>query len=398
VTAEDPLVLGEDSFVSYSLKYKATQDTPPESAILVIENNVRDKSRVEVSLKVLQGRPQIAVTPNTVGFPSGMASSTLLNTRNSGTGQLTVTDVQVRRITPAPQGPAGVPLVEFRLSPTETPALPWLLDENQSQPVRIEYDPQDEGGDTAELVFISDDPNNPEFTVLMTSGDLTSELRIQPNPVIFPPRDGIGEVIAPVTFTNSGLKDLSITEMTIEQPGQDYSMRNEQTSFQLQGGQTRQVNITYQPATVDGSDATLVIRTNADNIDGGQVTVPLRSSGDDVVAINISPLIADFSSTAGGAETTLPVSITNPGGLPLNISRIALSTEADTGFYPSDPQFRVAAGGAPTMVAPGGNHEVTVTFTRAAGDVNRYLGVLLVESDADTSPDVVNLVANPPQQ
>ena len=79
------LVLGQDEFVTYNIKYKATQDTPPSTAILVIESNVLEKKRVEVELRVLQGQPQIAVTPNTVGFPSGMASDTALNVRTPGT-------------------------------------------------------------------------------------------------------------------------------------------------------------------------------------------------------------------------------------------------------------------------------------------------------------------------
>ncbi len=397
VTTDDPLILGPDNFVTYTVKYKATQDTPPAAAILVIESNVLGKERVEVELKVLTGQPQIAVTPNTIGFESGMAGDTLLNVRNSGTGQLTVRDVFVRRVTPAPVDGTGLPLVEFRLSATGTPPLPWQIEENQGQAVRVEYEPLDDGGDTAELVFVSDDPNNPEFAVLMTSGDLVSELRIQPNPVIFPARNGSEPAIARISFTNSGLKDLAINQITVEQPAQDYRLGNQQTSFQLRGGQTRTLDVTYQPETVDGSDATLVIATNADNVPGGQFTLPLRASADDVVAIDMSPLVLDFSNTAGGAQTTLDINVSNPGGLPLDISRIALTTAGNTDFGPSDPEFTITSGGNPVTLQPGSNHIVSVTFSRAADDINQHQGVVLIESNANTSPDIVRLVAGPPQ-
>ena len=70
----------------------------------------------------------------------------------------------------------------------------------------------------------------------------------------------------------------------------------------------------------------------------------------------------------------------------------------DDGGLASDPQFSVTDGGEAGTLAPGDNREVSVTFSRPAGDINRYIGVLVIESNAETSPDRVNMFANPPQQ
>ena len=222
---------------------------------MVIESNVIGKGKeVEVELSVLSGRPQIAVTPTTLGFLTGEQH---VDQRNAGSGELSVNNWRIVPTTPAPvEEGTGRVLQEFKLSETDTPPAPWLLEENRSQPIQIEYTPIDDGSDSAQLIFESNDPSQPEFSIFLTSGDLRSELQIQPNPVVFPPISGPGSSNAQVTFTNSGLKDLSVTEMVIEQDGQDYSLGNEQNSFQLQGGQSRSVSLSYLPALSEGSNAT----------------------------------------------------------------------------------------------------------------------------------------------
>ena len=286
-----------------------------------------------------------------------------------------------------------MPLIEFSLGDNEVPSLPWELEPGQSQLVRVVYEPKDAGNDSAELVFISDDAARPELAIFMTSAELTSSLQVQPNPVIFPPQTNNEPSSARVTFVNNGLRDLFVNEISIEQPNFDYTTGNEQTSFQLAGGQSREFNITYRASTPEGSSAVLVVLTNADNVPGGQLTIPMVPNAEGVTAIGINPLVLDFSSVELGNEATQNIELSNPGGLPLTVNNIRLSTE-DDGF-PTDPQFTIAAGGGQVNLAPGATHTVSVRFTRAPNDQNRRVGQLIIESNAETSPDVVNVFANP---
>ncbi len=397
VTSDNPLVLGDSASRTYDVMYKATKPEAPQSAFLVIRSNALDREEVRIELTVEAAEAQITVSPLTIGFPGGTGGQEILNVRNSGTGPLSVSDVQVRRLNPPPVDPAtGTNLIEFRMVEGEVPSLPWDLEPGGFMLVKLEYTPQDAGNDNAELVFISNDPGNPEFSVFMTSGELSSALQVQPNPVIFPPQMDIEAVQSRITFVNSGLDTLFVNDLVLEQPGEDYSLGNEQTSFQLVGGQSRPVTVTYRPMTREGSSASLVVRTDADNVEGGQLVLPLLPTAGEVTAISISPVVLDFGDVALGAQNTQIIELSNPGGRALNISAIRMSGEGDP--LPSDAQFTITSGGGAVTLAPNETHQVSVQFARAADDQNRRIGQVIVESDAETSPDVINLVSNPPRQ
>ena len=85
-----------------------------------------------------------------------------------------------------------------------------------------------------------------------------------------------------------------------------------------------------------------------------------------------------------------------PGGLPFWLTRIATSSDA-VGIE-TDTTFTIASGGGTATIPPGGNHEISVRFQRPEDDVNHYVGAIVIESDAESSPDSVSLNASAPLQ
>ena len=285
--------------------------------------------------------------------------------------------------------------------------LPWAIAEGGSENVLLRYDPKDDLPDTAELVFTSNDVENPTFVVRVTTGRVFGTLNVDPNPVVAV-IEGTDEVNIPITFTNTGTRQISIFEMTVQQGGTDYALKPEIGSFALAAGRSNQTyQIKYRPTTGTGSDATLLISTDADNAvkapdarqeEPGIIEVPLvRDAMSLPGLITLDPTAIDFSDVALGMSREATVTLRNGGGQALEVTRIALSADGDAASVPAtDAEFTLVAGGGATSVAPGGSHAVRVAFARGAEDRNDHFGALVIESNATGSPHVVYFTSSPP--
>lgn len=390
-----PLTLNDNAFRDVRIAYKAIDPANPAPGRLIILSNAFEKERVEVELDVVRATPRIQVSPTTLSFEAAGNGDLLV--RNSGSGVLTLSDARIERLNEAPRDPqTGEPLVEWVVDPDRE--LPQVLQDNQTLAVVVRYTPQDDVEDTAELTFVSDDPENPRVTVFLTSEPVTSNLVIEPNPLIFGAPGGPGTTTRrSVSMTNTGLATLFVNRLSIEQEVMAYTLEG-QDSFQIVAGQSRMISIAFQPQSAEGSDAVLVVETDADNVATGRVEVPLVRSAAELAALDIEPVSVQLDQVAAGASETVTITLSNPGGLPLEITRIAMSTDDDAPITPSDPEFTITRGGMAVTLMAGATHEVDVQFTRGADDRNLHLGSLVIESGAATSPDIVRLTSRPPAE
>ncbi|MCB9529395.1 MAG: choice-of-anchor D domain-containing protein [Myxococcales bacterium] len=394
---ELPLTLDEGAFRDVRIAYKALNPANPQPGTLLIQSNALDKPVIRVELDVIAARPSIVAFPTTLSFPGGVDGQDAIQVRNSGNGILTLSDIRLRRLNDAPRDPQTMePLVEWVIDPDRE--LPQQLQDGQALQVLVRYTPKDEGPDNAELTFVSDDPANPNVTVFLTSAPVSSTLVVQPNPLVFGAPQGPGSPITRnLSLTNTGLRTLFINGMEIEQDVDAFSFEG-QDSFQIVPGQSRQLAITFNPRSAEGSDGVLVVRTDADNIVGGQLVVPLVRSAAEIAALDISPVSVQLDEVARGGTEATTITLSNPGGQPLEVTRIAMTGEGDAPLTPSDPEFTIIRGGMPVTLPPGGMHTVEVSFTRGDDDNNLHLGILVIESGAATSPDVVRFTSRPPPQ
>ncbi|MEZ4467048.1 MAG: choice-of-anchor D domain-containing protein [bacterium] len=395
-----PARLISGQFFDVNLRFQPVEATVPLPTRLVVESNALNKAKQYVDIGFDQPIPQIQAEP-VVAFPGGVPGTEFLLVRNIGSGPLQVEQYTLTLVSePAIDPQTQEPIPEFIISQDQP--LPWTIPENQAVTVQIEYDPADGNRDTAELVFQSNDPDQPRFTVTLTSAPVFGVLSVQPNPAIFgEPRAG-DSVEQVISFTNSGVRFVDVQSVTLNQPGEDYSIdSNQQTSFRLAGGQARELRVVYQPATAEGSDAELVVQyDDGDDRTPGTLNIPLVRRGDGLPAIlEVAPAAVDMSDVGLGEARTEDIVLTNNGGQALNISRIALSADGEGGGIPaSDPEFEIVSGGGATMVAPGASHTVQVKLTRGADDRIVHIAALVVESNAASSPDVVFFTSNPPRE
>ena len=391
---ELPLVLDEDEFRQVTVRYRSRNAEPPEAAELVVKSDARDKEEVTVTLSVRGAKPRISATERVISFAGPIASQRAdLMIRNVGTGLLTVRDFVVELSTPGATDEHGNPIAEFHID-TEND-LPWEIAENGYQVVSISYQPVDEQADAAQLVFLSDDPEDPRFAISLTSQPVYAVIEVKPNPIVFE-GSGIGEATKVLSVLNPGLKALEVTKMEIEQLGSDYSLSGQPSFTVPGGGENDGVLVRYNPASAEGSHGTLVIKSNGDNAVDGETRISIVSNRQALPAmIQVDPVSVDMSDVAAGASGTAVVTVTNPGASPVSVSRIAFDTDPDSQIS-SDPEFSVTAGGDPLTLAPEQTHEIEATFARGAADRVEHIGFLLIESDAVTSPDKVYFRASAP--
>jgi hypothetical protein len=386
--------------------YRPTSLETPPLARLVFKNNVRGKEEQSVKLSVLGSDPRIATTDGetVVSFAGAMGSQeTTIGIRNVGTGTLVVSDIQLQLQTEPARDNAGQPVDEFVIEPLAP--LSWNIDEASVDEVRVTYHPVDNNTDKALLKFISNDTSNPNFAITLTSAEVHSELSVTPNPVLFGDVSSGNAVRKQVRFDNLGLKLLNVLDLSIRQGGaqEEYKLDdNQPRSFQLRPGMPKDIDVIYEPHSADGSDATLVIQTDADNVPRtggggtGTVEIQLRRSLEGIgPLVNVDPPRVDMTAVAPGASDTGTVTITNGGDAPLNITAIRLSADGDAEGA-SDPEFTLTDGGGAVTLAPEDTHDVTVTFARPADDRSAHLASLIIESNAPSSPDVVRFVADVP--
>lgn len=409
-TPDAPITIAPGGERQVVLAYKALSLTAAEPRNLVLQTNVQGKETVNVRLSVRSGDAQLSVSQDAVAFPAGTESTKSLLFRNSGTSQLTITSLRIVPLTAPPTDASGNEVSEFSVLEGELPD-PFQIPAGGSAEVRLRYAPLDDIADEAQLVITSNSAQGATKEVFLTSGTLTSELVVQPNPLIFGESAPSEPATQEFSVSNAGLKLLSIQGMTITPENQGFSLldntgsvidisdaNNPRPIIDLAGGAARTFTIQYEPTGGNDTDGVLTIRTNADNFAavGGLVSIPLTLSGANIADLEIDRLSIDFSSVGAGENNTEAIVLTNPGGQPLDITRISLSNDMDADVVPSDSAFEIVSGGGPMTLAGGAMHTVEVRFSRAADDRNARVGALIIDSSASNGRDVVYFRSNPP--
>ena len=416
---------GDYAEVTITFHHSASADplgsSTPTGRLVVESDATRPEFRTQyVDLGVIGEHPVIATSPEVIALTPNVATSETILVRNVGSGGLTVNDVQLRLLTPQVMDGTGMPVNEFEVS-VDTD-LPWNIDESGTQTITVNYNPFDDIADTAEVVIKSNDAENPDKIVKVTSQPLKGLLQVTPAVGTFELEPGVLEGAVNFGFINNGERTVNVLDIFIDQPGSDYVVSfsgNANSSFPLSAGSEMDgTMVTYHPNEGQSSDGRLVIVTDADNgieapadlvappEDGSflsqykVVLVPLVHDLASVPAtLTVNPLSLDFSDVGLDDSTKKTFEIKNDGGAELKVTRIGLSTADDTAAgLATDPQFTISAGGEDVTLAPGDTHEVEIQFARSGTDTVQHFGAVVIESNAEGSPHTVLLTADPPPQ
>jgi hypothetical protein len=381
---ELPLTLDNSESKQVMLTFRPILDQPFPQSRLIIESNALDNYTSQVDLQATSGSPQLVGEPAIVfdGNNEEVANYIL---RNLGTAPAILTQVVIE------DDPDG----EFSWD-LNSGTIPGLrLDEQNDNRVsfRVRYTPLDEGVDRARMSIQATTEGGeplPEMSIILTSERVPTILEITPSPLTF--EHSLGQIDQKrVQFSNTGLSNLSILSMEVSPPDVGYKVASsELTSFQLAGGDSREVTLEYTAGS-DPTMATLILTTQGvDNATDNRMEVPLvASSGTGFASLSIAPPNVEFNQVSTGDSLSKTITLTSNGTDPLSITSIALDAN-------SDPVFEIENAEALTL-EPNATQEITLTFTRPADEVvaNAYQGTVVIQSNGLSPETVVLLVANP---
>ena len=321
-----PAVLPEDGELELQLRYAPTRRGTSRGVLRLRSDAQREPLRT-VALRgagVAAPMPEIAVEPGVIEFgeaqidasnDEALPISRLLEVRNIGAADLIVSAI---RVTSA----RGREFVIPRL-----PDFPLTIIAGAVLPLEVHYAPAVLGSVTGSVRVRSNAANVDDNLTIALNG--VGVDRRAPKLVLSAASLDYGAVDLgdvrqlPLDLTNAGSGELEIRQLALKSAGKVYQLlRSPETPFTLAPGGTQRLFVQFEPDKARYEAATLRIDSN----EAGQPRrrISLRGEGAPTPAaqMTVSPATASFGEVQVGAESSLEVTIANPGRTPLQITGV----------------------------------------------------------------------------
>jgi hypothetical protein len=278
-----------------------------------------------------------AVTPSSpsLNFGSILVGSkqTLTETlNNTGGSALTVTQVT----------PTGTGFAVSGLT------LPLNLPAGEGQSFSVTFTPQSAGTVSGNLA-IANTGATPVMNIPLSGGGQTAgALTPSPASLNFGSVEVGSNQALTETLTNSGGSSVTVTQ--VNPTGTGYSVSGLSLPLTLTAGQSQGFSVTFTPSSTGNSSGNLAILSNASD---ASLNVPLSGNGLAPGSLAPSPSSLSFGDVQVGNNQQLSETLTNSGGVNVNISQASV---AGTGFTMSGLN-------PPLTLTPGQHYTFTVTFT-----------------------------------
>jgi hypothetical protein len=278
-----------------------------------------------------------AITPSSpsLNFGSILVGSkqTLTETlNNTGGSALTVTQVT----------PSGTGFAVSGLT------LPFNLPAGEGQSFSVTFTPQSAGTVSGNLA-IANTGATPALNIPLSGGGQTAGALTPSSASLNFGSVEVGSNQALTeTLTNSGGSNVTVTQ--VNPTGTGYSVSGLSLPFTLTAGQSQGFSVTFTPSSAGNSNGNLAIISNASD---ASLNVPLSGSGLAPGSLAPSPSSLSFGSVQVGNNQQLSETLTNSGGVNVNISQASVG---GTGFTMSGLN-------PPLTLTPGEHYTFTVTFT-----------------------------------
>ncbi|MBM3329771.1 MAG: choice-of-anchor D domain-containing protein, partial [Calditrichaeota bacterium] len=309
-----------------------------------------------------EATPQIAVTPDALQFGLVIAGETAeltLTVTNAGTADLTIFSYAL-------EGSEAFSLANEGGEQAPRAVMDIVLEPRQTFNIPVTFSPAEPGEFAAELVIVSDDPENGEVRVPVAG------IGVEPPPpdiALSAESHNFGEIALGNTASwelevfNEGYLDLNVSEIRVS----DEAFAAQPVEFAVARNGRQVVAVTFTPAGERDYEATLTIVS--DDPDEGEVSVILTGSGitEGAPDIELSADSHDFGEVPLFESGAFDLTIRNVGNDVLQIAGYAVTDEA----------FSADLG--ELTLNPGGSQVVPVTF--APGEQRAYEATLTVFSD-----------------
>lgn len=329
----------------------------PETAFVSVADNAPGSPQVLELTGAGGNGPLAAVSPSSVNFGSQPE-----NTTASNPVAVSLQNIGNQTLTLASFGPGGADPGRFQIDASSSSGsnlcqLKASLAPGGTCVVQVAFAPTSQGSFQAELDFFDNSGNaaNAEQVVKLIGAG------IAPAPVasLAPLSLAFGSVIVgassgsqSVTFTNIGSTALSLSSIGLSgSNAADFTIPAAGTSCPLSGGSLAigancTVAVQFTPQTVGSKNASLSF---TDNAGGSPQQVSLSGTATAAPSIAVTP-----SSLTFGAANSQSVTVSNTGNTTAGIGTVSIT--------PATPVAFVVTGNTCTVLAVGGECQITVSF------------------------------------
>jgi hypothetical protein len=289
--------------------------------------------------------PSVALYPATINFGTQAlgtkSAAQTFSVTNTGTTSLTITKVASSNAT---EFPVGATLCTGK---TIAPGANCL--------VTVNFDPNAGSTQTATISVTDNAAGSPQTLTVSGVSVGVPQAKLTPTTLTFASQGvGITSAAQTITLSNAGTDTLQIASIAISGTNASSFKQTNTCGTSIVAAATCTISVTFDPAAVGSSAATITVTDNAGNTTGSAQTATLSGTGTGVPKVSFSPTSLTFASTKVGASSTAQaVTVSNTGTAPLPITSIAITP---TGNF---TQTNTCS----TSVAAGGTCTISVIFS-----------------------------------
>jgi len=159
-----------------------------------------------------------------------------------------------------------------------------------------------------------------------------------------------------IVVSNTGSANLQVTATTLSGANAaEFAVASGGATFTLASGATRNVVVSFKPASVGSKSANLTFASN--DADENPLMVTLMGNGATITTpdIAVNPAAHNYGDVATGTSAMQTIEVSNTGTAILEVTATALAgANAD--------EFSIQSGGAPFILASGASREMVVSF------------------------------------
>ncbi len=310
-------------------------------------------------------------------------------------GEVAVGDLRVKSLHLENRGIADLPITKFELESSTgefvfaTP-VPDSLRPSSPLEFNIVYQPSDVGEDRAVLVIVADDGTG-EHRVDLVGVGVIGDLSVTNDgtPCMDDPSSiDFGEVVPgevathTITVTAIGSDAVKVLSAVLE-PGAtaEFEIDGPAEPKTLAPGESLEMEVRYRPGDGGRDSGAFIITT--DLASSSSIRIPVCGAGV-APAVCAHPLPLDLGLVPEGGSVTATLTVESCGLQPLDLTNLALSTDAG---YPTDPGFSIVSLPAlpANQLAPGQTVDLAVRFDATA--LGPASGFVRADSNAYGMPE-----------
>ncbi len=357
---QDTATLAPNAELTYTVTYAPVSGSSNSS--FVISSDAETKT---VNLSGLGVTPELSPTANNLAFGDvsvGQSSDQILTISNSGTATVNIANITGFS---SPFSVVNLPTSGVPLAPGDSVQL------------TVRFSPTQAGTFTSSINIMTNLPPINQTIQLSGTGRQPLET-VSTNTIDY----GIvtNGTTKDLSFTigNSGNTPLTVNALTLSGTSAFTLVSPPVLPLTVNAGGSQTITVRFSPTALTTYNGTLNVVS-----DGGTQSISLAGQGAAGV-ISAVPSALDFGTIALGNSKSIPVTITNTGNAPFNITGIT---------NPVNAAFTVSyIGTAPITLLPNTSFTVVVTFTsNAAGAFNSSFAI---NTDASNGNQTISLQGN----